>query len=231
MPTAVADPEIEADEFPDLESVESFADILRELGDVPPSRVIWMRRPATDADQLRFCEGEPKRLCDLVDGILVEKVVGQREAVYAATLLMAMGPIVRKKKLGTLAMADAIMRLRQGLNRLPDISFTAWSSLPTDTAHLKPIADYPPDLAVEVISIGDRPGELARKRREYFAAGTKLVWVVDPDKKTVTVYTSPDDSATLTEADTLTGGDVLPGFELPLADYFDDPMLNPRLGA
>jgi Uma2 family endonuclease len=115
-------------------------------------------------------------------------------------------------------------------NCLPDISFTAWSSLPTDTAHLKPIADYPPDLAVEVISFGDRPGELARKRREYFTAGTKLICVVDPDKKTVTVFTGPDDSTTLTEADTLTGGDVLPGFELPLAEYFDEQTLNPRHG-
>jgi len=224
MSTAVADPELMDEE----DVAESFADILHELGDVDPARVIWLPREATDEDQLHFCEGEPKRLCDLIDGVLVEKIVGQREALYAATLIASLVPFVRKKKLGMVGGADAIMRLRAGLNRLPDIAYTAWSSLPTDSAHLKPIADYPPDLAVEVISIGDRPGELARKRRDYFTAGTKLLWIVDPDDRTVEVFTGPDDSTTLTAADTLTGGNVLPGFELPLAELFDDPQLNPR---
>lgn len=225
MPTAIADPETERVEAE--ETTESFADILHELGDVPPERIIWLPRPATDDDQIRFVDVH-KRLVDLVDGLLVEKVVGQRESLYAISLSSAIYPFVKKNKLGTVSMADAIMRLRPGLNRLPDVSFTAWSSLPTDTAHLKSIADYPPDLAVEVISKGDRPGELARKRQDYFTNGTKLVWIVDPDEQTVEVFTGPEESTTLSATDTLTGGTVLPGFELPLAEYFNDPQLNPR---
>ena len=108
------------------------------------------------------------------------------------------------------------------------MSFTAWSSIPNDQAHLKPIADYPPDLAVEIISKNDRPGELARKRRDYFASGTKLIWIVDPDERTVEVFTNVDESTTLTASDTLTGGNVLPGYELVLTELFDDPQLNPR---
>lgn len=225
MPTAIADPDLEP--IGTDEATESFADILHELGDVPPERIIWLPRSATDEDQIRFVDVH-KRLVDLVDGLLVEKVVGQRESLFAATLLSFIAPFVRQKKLGTVGMADAIMRLRPGLNRLPDVSYTAWSSLPNDTAHLKSIADYPPDLAVEVISRGDRAGELLRKRQDYFANGTKLVWIVDPDEKTVEIFTSPEESTTLTATDTLTGGTVLPGFELPLAEYFNDPQLNPR---
>ena len=65
---------------------------------------------------------------------------------------------------------------------------------------------------------------MARKRREYFAAGTRLVWEVNPRRRTVTVYTGPRTSTRLTETDTLTGGDVLPGFSLPLAELFADPL-------
>ena len=112
---------------------------------------------------------------------------------------------------------------------MPDISFTAWSSLPTKDAHLKSVAGYPPDLAVEIHSQGNRPREIERKRgAKYFAAGTKLVWEIDPDARTVTVYTDPTTPKVLTMADTLDGGSVLPGFTLSLAELFNDPQLNPR---
>ena len=55
---------------------------------------------------------------------------------------------------------------------------------------------------------------------EYFRAGVRLVWVADPGARTVDVYTAPDQVTRLTEADTLDGGGVLPGFTLPLRDWF-----------
>jgi Uma2 family endonuclease len=64
--------------------------------------------------------------------------------------------------------------------------------------------------------------------RDYLAAGTELVWIIDPDAGTVAVYTDPQTPTVLTEADTLTGGSVLPGFALPLTELFPDPQLNPR---
>jgi hypothetical protein len=77
-----------------------------------------------------------------------------------------------------------------------------------------------PDLAVEVLSPSNTEAEMARKRQEYFAAGVRLVWMVDPDARTVTVYTAPDQSTVLGEVDTLSGDPVLPGFTLPLRDLF-----------
>ena len=79
-----------------------------------------------------------------------------------------------------------------------------------------------PDLAVEVLSESNTPAEMARKRQEYFTAGVRLVWFVDPDARTEEVYTAPDQSTVVNEEGTLDGGAVLPGFTLPLRDLFPE---------
>jgi Uma2 family endonuclease len=61
---------------------------------------------------------------------------------------------------------------------------------------------------------------MARKRQEYFAAGVHVVWQVDPNARTIEVFTAPDQSTVLHEAQTLTGDTVLPGFTLPLQELF-----------
>lgn len=220
MTTAIAEP-------------DTLADIIRELGDIPLHRILWHPRPGTaiEADQLRLVDGEPKRLVELIDGILVEKAMGYRESLLAMTLGSILYTFVRFSNLGVVATADAIMRLQPGLNRLPDVSFTAWTSLPSNNAHLQPVADFPPDLAVEVVSEGNTRAEIDRKRREFLAAGTKLVWIIEPEDRTVEVYADPQQPDLMTRLrvnDTLDGGTILPGFTLPLTDLFNDPQLNPR---
>jgi Uma2 family endonuclease len=61
---------------------------------------------------------------------------------------------------------------------------------------------------------------MARKRAEYFAAGVRLVWIVDPVARTVAVFTGADQSTVLGEGEILDEGEVLRGFVLPLGDYF-----------
>ena len=78
----------------------------------------------------------------------------------------------------------------------------------------------PPDLAIEVISPSDRYTEVEAKVEEWFNAGTLMVVVVNPRNRTVRVYRSLVDSDLLTETDTLEGGDVVPGWRLPVADIF-----------
>jgi Uma2 family endonuclease len=80
-----------------------------------------------------------------------------------------------------------------------------------------------PDLAVEVKSPDDSLKLLRDKAHYYLANGTRLVWLVIPEKRLVEVYT-PDDEQILTEEDTLSGEDVLPGFTLPVRDIFADPV-------
>lgn len=208
---------------------DTLADVLHALGDIPPDRILWNPFPgsATETDQVRFVDRD-KRLVELLDGILVEKAMGYRESLMALTLAGYLMAFVKPRRLGVIAGADAIMRMRDGRNRLPDVSFTAWDNVPTNDAHLQSVADFAPDLAVEVLSDGNTRAEIARKREDYFAAGTRLVWIVEPDDRTVEVYTDPDTCTLLHDSDTLTGGDVLPGFELSLSEFFNDPQLQPK---
>lgn len=77
-----------------------------------------------------------------------------------------------------------------------------------------------PDLAAEVLSKSNTPKEMSIKREEYFKAGVEVVWEIDPKKRTIDVYTEPTNPVTLGIDDTLDGGSVLPGFKLPLTDFF-----------
>jgi Uma2 family endonuclease len=76
------------------------------------------------------------------------------------------------------------------------------------------------DMGVEVISPEVKYGYLERKIRDYFEAGVRLLWIVDPAMQTVTVHRSPVDLHVLTTADTLSGEDGLPGFSCPVAELF-----------
>ena len=80
--------------------------------------------------------------------------------------------------------------------------------------------EIPPDIAVEVLSPSDNRKAMRGKVREYVAAGVRLVWVVDPEDKTVMVYSGTMRGVEYDEADTLDGGEVLPGFTCKVADFF-----------
>jgi Uma2 family endonuclease len=77
-------------------------------------------------------------------------------------------------------------------------------------------------LAIEVLSRSNTPREMQRKLREYFEAGVKLVWFVDPEARTVTVHDSPAELRVVQEGESLDGGSVLPGFVLPLRELFSE---------
>ena len=77
-----------------------------------------------------------------------------------------------------------------------------------------------PDLAIEVVSPSDRPVEVEDKALDWLRAGTRMVIVIDPFDRAATIYRGRDDILTLTEGDTIDGGDVVPGWTLPLADVF-----------
>lgn len=103
--------------------------------------------------------------------------------------------------------------------RAPDIAFVRRQRIPPEGRPIK-FWDGAPDLAVETMSPSDTVFELDEKVREWLETGTRLVWVVNPKQRTVTVY-RPDNSAQiLTTADTLSGEDVVPGFEIPIAELF-----------
>lgn len=77
-----------------------------------------------------------------------------------------------------------------------------------------------PDLAVEILSPGDRTSETLEKVRAYLDAGVLAVWVIDPKRQRVTIWKSDLTVQELQTGETLDGGEVLPGFQVPVADLF-----------
>ena len=173
---------------------------------------------ATEADLLRFVERD-KRLCELIDGTLVEKPVGWEEALIAMDLGTDLNLYVRSRNLGVVSGADGTLRMpSSGRVRLPDVAFVSLSRLPRSRERVPTLA---PDLAVEVLSEGNTIEEIAQKLREYFQSGTRLAWIIDPSTRTVAVYHAPGaPTRTLNEADQLDGEQVVPGFSLPVANLF-----------
>ncbi len=203
------------------------ADLADHFGAMPLSRIRFDPPPgkATEQDVLDILARE-RRLYELVDGVLVEKTTGLRESCLAYFLGMMLKMFVLQHKLGTVSGEAGLMRLAPGMVRIPDIAFISWDRFPGRQLPRTPIPDLAPDLAVEVLSQSNTVAEMERKTREYFGAGCRLVWIVDPDARTVTVYTAPDQATELGEDQTLDGGDVLPGFTLPLRDLFAE--LDPQ---
>ncbi|MBY0513508.1 MAG: Uma2 family endonuclease [Gemmataceae bacterium] len=197
---------------------KTLGQFLRQLGDVSPDRVRFEPRPgtATVADLLK----PENKGCELVDGTLVEKAMGVRESLLAFYLGELLGPVVRRQNLGILTGPDGTFEVLLGLVRLPDVAFVSWDRLPGRRLPDEPVPNVVPDLAVEVLSRNNTRGEMERKRGEYFRAGVRLVWEIDPRARAVRVFTSADQFTDLTAADTLTGEPVLPGFTLPLAQLF-----------
>jgi Uma2 family endonuclease len=198
-------------------------DLTDRFGPIPLRRICFDPWPgtATEEDFLALVNRDDK-LYELVDGIIVEKPMGLPEAVLAVAIASFIRVWVAPRKLGIVAGADGMMRLAPGLVRYPDVSFMRASRFPNGRVQRIQVPNLVPDLAVEVLSPSNTEREMDGKRRHYFAHGTHLVWMVDPETRTVEVYTAPDQSVVLTVDQTLDGGDVLPGFQLPIRDIFAD---------
>lgn len=198
------------------------ADLIERLGDIPADR-IWLHPApgtATEKDVLAAHDRE-NRLCELVDGVLVEKAMGYREAVVAGVLLKLIWVFLDEHDLGVAAPPDGMLKLGAGLVRIPDVSFVSWDKLPGGRVPATPIPSLGPDLAVEVLSESNTPREMQRKVKEYFAAGARLVWLVDLAERIVDVYTSPTRCREASEDDLVDGGKVLPGFSFTLRAVLD----------
>lgn len=204
------------------ESIETLADLLDRLGGIPLDRIRFHPYPgtATEDDVLAALEAADKRLYELIDGVLVEKAMGYSESVLAVYLSMALNSFVISRNLGLVSGADGPFRLFVGRIRFPDVGFISWDRLPGRRRPKRPIPDLVPDLAAEVLSASNTAAEMERKLEDYFKAGVRLVWVIDPEARTVSVYTAPDSPTVLHETDTLTGAPVLPEFRLVLGELF-----------
>jgi Uma2 family endonuclease len=199
----------------------TIADLLEGLGGIPARRVVWNPMPGTATERdLIAINTHGHRRYELVDGTLVEKAMGFDESIFGLLLATALINHLGTHDLGKIVGADALMRLFPGLVRMPDVAFISWERYPKKKRRRGEIPTVVPDLVVEVLSRDNTRKEMARKLEEYFRAGVRLVWYVDPSKRTVKVCTALDRSTLLREDQTLDGGDVLPGFSLSIRDWF-----------
>jgi Uma2 family endonuclease len=197
------------------------AELQPALWGIPLHRIIMNPAPgtATEADLLRLVERD-KRLCELIDGTLVEKPVGMFESRIAANLIAELTPYVNRNDLGGVSGEASTLRMSStGRIRLPDVAFISKARDPTTWIAVPTLA---PDLAVEVLSESNTKEEIDQKLREYFASGTRLAWIIDPRGRTVAVYHGPDlPTVILQETDMLDGEQVIPGFSMPISMLFN----------
>jgi Uma2 family endonuclease len=158
---------------------------------------------------------------ELVQGELVP--MSPVNLVHVRTVMNVLVPLrtfVAEHRLGIVGPEGGFVLFREPDTVLaPDIAFDRAERWPTGEAE-KHFGYFPPDLAVEVRSPSESMRSLLAKDQMYLDAGVRLVWLVDPESPTVIVLVPDADPQTLTEGDVLDGGDVVPGFRLPVADVF-----------
>ena len=178
---------------------------------------------ATEEDLIAAWEGPEKHWCELVDGTLIHRRGTFLGSVLLGRLIGELGKFVSDHEAGVLLSGSAPIRLRPGLIRCPSLSFTPWGRVPREEVPDEKVASFVPELVVEMLNEWYTAAEIDRKLADYFEAGVKRAWVIDPTPlkgQTARVYTSAKRFKELDKAGTLDGGRVLPGFKLPLADLF-----------
>jgi Uma2 family endonuclease len=161
------------------------------------------------------------RHIELVKGVPIQMTpTGTAHMIVAAWLTHLLTAYADARDLGVVTASEGgfVLSHDPAIVRAPDVGFIAKTRLTTPTSER--FFDGAPDFAVEVVSPGDTATDIHDKVMEFLHAGTRLIWVVYPRSKTVMVYT-PDAEAHIFDANgQLDGGEVLPGFTLPVRDVF-----------
>ena len=159
---------------------------------------------------------------ELINGELKKmSPAGHNHGRIAVRLTVPLAVYAREKGLGEVYAAETGFKLSSDPDtvRAPDVAFIRQRRV-KEVGETKGYWPGAPDLAVEVLSPDDTVSEVEEKVAEWLEAGAHMVWVVSPKLHTVTVYRSLTDIETLTEKETLDGGNVVPGFQISIAEIF-----------
>ena len=163
----------------------------------------------------------PDKRSELVRGaLIVREPAGYLHGRVAMNLGHELALHVKRTGAGAVFAAETGFKLASNPDtvRAPDVAFVAKDRLPSrDTRGYPALA---PDLVVEVLSPDDRPGEVLAKVGDWVSAGSRLVWVVDPERRVARVYRQDGTEAIVVDTGALDGEDVLPGFRCALATIF-----------
>lgn len=156
---------------------------------------------------------------ELIEGEIVEKMATQEHGVICANFAADITIFLREHPIGRVAVEARHRPMGDTHNdRLPDVSFVSDVNRPVER---RGPALYIPDLCIEIQSPDDSAKKMANKATFYLANGAKMVWLVYPSRRLIEVLT-PTDRQLLGIEDTLDGGDVLPGFTLPIKNVFPE---------
>jgi Uma2 family endonuclease len=204
-----------------LSATLSLADVHDHLGGIPLHRIRANPPPGfAEVQDVTAIHDKERRLYELIDGALVEKTMGFYESRLAILIGHFLEDYLGKHDLGIVLGEAGTLQILPDQVRIPDACFIGWDHFPNRELPPEPIPNLWPDLAVEVLSESNTAAEMDRKLRDYFAAGTSVVWFIDPETRTARIFSAPDQFTSITEDEVLDGGDLLPGFSLLLRDLF-----------
>lgn len=184
-----------------------------------------MSMPATELPEHLMTAEELERLVlpgkqfELVRGrLLVREPPGSVHGMVTMNLGYFVSDFVRKHRLGVVFAQDTGFKITTNPDtvRAPDVAFLSREKLGAIPS--RGYAELAPDLLAEILSPDDRPSEVLAKVSDWLAAGTRLVWVIDPSRAQARIYRSDGSLTLLDGSGSLDGEEVLPGFTCPLAD-------------
>ncbi|MEZ4735861.1 MAG: Uma2 family endonuclease [Caldilineaceae bacterium] len=172
-------------------------------------------------EQLLTLPENQDRLLELMNGAVVEKMPTEEHGMIASNVNIELGSYVKQHKAGRVGIEVRHRVMEDRLNsRLSDLSFTC-AQRPVVKRGSVP---HLPDIAIEIKSPDNFVKQFREKVEYYLANGVQLVWLVYPQQRMVEVYSLDGDVEILLDGDLLTGGAVLPGFSMPVAEVFADPL-------
>jgi Uma2 family endonuclease len=172
------------------------------------------------ADELERMPDDDSVRTELDEGELITMPpTGLDHGYYETGIASILHDYVKRHRLGRVYCGEPGFRLGNDTVRAPDVAFIRKERLEALSA--KGFAKGAPDLAVEIFSPSDSIRQLMRKIKQYFAAGCHTVWIVYPDQREVHVLDAAGADRLLTIGDTLDAPELLPGFSVPVAEFFE----------
>ncbi len=160
---------------------------------------------------------------ELIRGIISETTPATGEHGEIVVYLgWALQTFIKPRRLGRITGSDSGILLERSPDtvREPDIAFFSADKIPPGV-RIRGYYQVPPDLAVEIASPTDSAAAINDKALMWLRYGARLAWTLHPDQRRLDIHTPDGAVQSLTDGDTLTGGDILPGFTCPISDIFD----------
>jgi Uma2 family endonuclease len=160
---------------------------------------------------------------ELIDGrLVVMSPTGHPHGLIESYLAQTLGAFVRANKLGRTYTGETGIFIRRQPDTIRAADFAYVSNARVAELNPDDYLNVAPELIVEIMSPDDRWSEIKKKVRDYFSIDVKLIWVIDPESRTITAYQSLTDVQELTSEHQLTAEDLFPGFSLSIRELFEE---------